>query len=161
MDWPREVHTEKAVLQVSWAQRSLFSGPLKECTGNGSGQRDWYCEAVQGDGRMQNADACYTAVYSKCFQPCPLLCTSVPVNAKCQDSVTFENKSQLEVQRDMIDEPVKKQPGQRNLEAYQNSCSWKRKLVLLNMEKFLSAMLLCKRICLCTCACRNLSAYQN
>ena len=57
---------------------------------------------------MQNADACDTAVYSKCFQPCPLLCTSVPVNAKCQDSVTFENKSQLEVQRDMINEQVKK-----------------------------------------------------
>ena len=63
MDWPREVHTEKAVLQVSWAQRSLFSGPLKECTGNGSGQRDWYYEAVQGDGRMQKAGTCYTASY--------------------------------------------------------------------------------------------------
>ena len=59
------MHTEKAVLQVSGGQRSLFSGSLREGTDNGSGQRDWYCEAVQGDGRRQNTGACHSAGHSE------------------------------------------------------------------------------------------------
>ena len=68
---------------------------------HGSGQCDWYCEAVQGDGRMQNAGACHTAVHGKCFQPCLLLCRSVRVTGKCQDFVTFEDKSQSQMEKAM------------------------------------------------------------
>ena len=45
--------------------------------------------------------------------------------------------TELEVQPDMINEQVKEnKPGQRKSDAYQNSCSWRRKLVLLHMCKF-------------------------
>ena len=42
-----------------------------------------------------------------------------------------------------------------NLSAYQNSCSWKRKLVLLHMYKFPLSDVTVYTLCLCTFAHRN------
>ena len=85
---------------------SLFSGPLKEYTGNVSGQRDWYCEVVQGDERMYNTGSCYSAFQGKHFQHSLVLCRLVPDMNKCQNFVSFEDKSQTQ-KTDMVNEQVK------------------------------------------------------
>ena len=51
--------------------------------------------------------------------------------------------------------------ARRNLSAFKNSCSWKRKLVLLHLDYFPLRIATVYTCTLCTCACGNLSAYWN